>query len=524
MAEAIRRAAPSDAPELEEVGDVYDAIARAAGCPVPHGSLPAVGSPAAEEPLRTIAVPLRAAADDPEGFRNTVRAIDPRIRLVLLAPRGAVDAATSAGFDDVVYFPAASADLAAALEMQPENADMSRRTDGIGRPPPSHPVRQPPQPAPATPVAPVSGPTMAANDSPMRPDRRPPLRSVGGSELAEPPAVERDVVDLVIDDAMHAFASRRARQHHGLSAHARDERSRQRSSTTSEQRRDEVLVEELGDTDLVRAVLEGGDRLRPLALRLIGRELGVEDVRLVSAGEPLREAGEALFDRSVPVRAGDQLFGLLASSRASIADLGPWADWLAHWLVLEREHESLRTLALTDELTGAGNRRAFERVAEDTISAARAGRRSVSLMYFDIDDFKSYNDRLGHHTGDRVLREVVELLRSVIRRGDHVFRVGGDEFVVLFADMRGAANPPLESVETIAHRFRERVCELRFPSLSCEGPATVSISAGVATFPWDGNDAGSLLHHADQLALQSKRSGKNRITFGPGAQSHCRDA
>jgi two-component system cell cycle response regulator len=147
-------------------------------------------------------------------------------------------------------------------------------------------------------------------------------------------------------------------------------------------------------------------------------------------------------------------------------------------------------------------------------------------MVFDIDNFKTYNDLYGHEAGDQVLCETVELLRATIRRGDYVFRIGGDEFVVIFSDTegpRGEHSAPPESVEQIAHRFQAQVCDLRFPQLGVDAPGTLSISAGLATFPWDGHDGPSLLRHADQLALESKRSGKNAITFGPGARSRCRD-
>ncbi len=145
-------------------------------------------------------------------------------------------------------------------------------------------------------------------------------------------------------------------------------------------------------------------------------------------------------------------------------------------------------------------------------------------MVFDIDNFKSYNDRYGHEAGDQVLRETVDLLRSTIRRGDHVFRIGGDEFVVIFSDNDGPrtehSSPP-DSVEVIAYRFQEKVCELRFPQLGLDADGSLSISAGLATFPWDGLDGATLLRRADQLALESKRSGKNALRFGPGARSRC---
>jgi diguanylate cyclase (GGDEF)-like protein len=169
-----------------------------------------------------------------------------------------------------------------------------------------------------------------------------------------------------------------------------------------------------------------------------------------------------------------------------------------------------------------GNRRAFETLLRDTMSRALEDRRTISVMCLDIDDFKRYNDDYGHHAGDEVLREIAELLRTCVRAGDHVFRIGGDEFVVVFCDAsaprKGGGSAP-ESVEAIARRFQKAVSELRLPSLGREGPGTVTVSAGVAVFPWEGHDPDSLLRRADLRALESKRNGKNLITFGPGAST-----
>jgi diguanylate cyclase (GGDEF)-like protein len=146
-------------------------------------------------------------------------------------------------------------------------------------------------------------------------------------------------------------------------------------------------------------------------------------------------------------------------------------------------------------------------------------------MVFDIDNFKTYNDRFGHEAGDEILCETVRLLTSVIRKGDRVCRIGGDEFAIIFADPEGprsAGSAHPESIETIARRFQDQVCKMRFPKLGVEAPGTLSISGGLATYPWDGADATALLRKADQLALESKRAGKNALTFGPGAQRECR--
>ncbi|MCH2162569.1 MAG: diguanylate cyclase [Phycisphaerales bacterium] len=279
---------------------------------------------------------------------------------------------------------------------------------------------------------------------------------------------------------------------------------------------------ELGDIDLVDSLLVQDGRLRETAIRMMRTHLGTDDVHLVLPEDAWNSDGRA----EAEVRREDRIHGTLVSGTIGIEDLERWAEWLSRWMELDWTLMDLAHQAETDELTGAGNRRGFERVLRESIEAARAERQLLTLMVFDIDNFKTYNDQFGHEAGDEVLRETVQLLRATIRRGDHVFRIGGDEFVVIFSDNegpRGEESSPPESVEQIAHRFQAQVCDMRFPKLGVDAPGSLSISAGLATFPWDGHDATSLLRHADQLALDSKRAGKNLITFGPGARRPRKD-
>ena len=280
---------------------------------------------------------------------------------------------------------------------------------------------------------------------------------------------------------------------------------------------------DLGDIDLVEAVLQGEGELCDTAIRMMRIHLGTDDVHLILPQDDWIPDGRI----DAPVCREGRVHGTLVSATIGVEDLERWAEWLSRWMDLEWAMDDLAHLAETDELTQAGNRRAFDRVLEETIESARMERRLITLMVFDIDNFKTYNDQFGHEAGDEVLRETVQLLESTIRRDDHVFRIGGDEFVVIFSDSegpRGEGTSPPGSVEQIAHRFQAQVCGLKFPQLGVEAPGTLSISAGLATFPWDGHDALSLLRHADKLAIESKRAGKNLITFGPGASKrHCRD-
>ena len=229
----------------------------------------------------------------------------------------------------------------------------------------------------------------------------------------------------------------------------------------------------------------------------------------------------------IPVGRPEEGLGYLIANEEDNGALTSWADWLRYWLILQQRHASLRRQAWTDELTGAGNRRSLYQVLGQVIKRARDERRAVTVMCFDIDNFKTYNDRFGHEAGDEVLCETVQLLRSVIRRGDHVFRVGGDEFVVIFAPdpsgPRSACSSPPESIEQIASRFQHQIGSLQLPQIGVDAPGTVSISAGMVTYPWDGQTPGDLLRRADQLALESKRSGKNVISFGPAARERTQD-
>ncbi|MEE3002344.1 MAG: GGDEF domain-containing protein [Planctomycetota bacterium] len=268
-------------------------------------------------------------------------------------------------------------------------------------------------------------------------------------------------------------------------------------------------MHQLGDTDLVEAMLHDARGVRPLALRLIMQQTGWTEcfIDIEGKGEPIQFGGGEYGSLVVPGRTPDEI--------------RPWASWIARWLALDEAQRELRDMAFRDELTAAWNRRYLASFLEDAIEEARQLRRQLTVMVFDIDDFKSYNDQFGHAAGDIILRNTVQLLSSVIRDGDRVCRTGGDEFAVVFADMQaprqpGSAHP--DSVETIARRFQEQVCNMRFPELGLDAPGTLSISGGLASFPWDGHDGNTLLRRADERAIESKRRGKNCMTIGPGAR------
>ena len=185
--------------------------------------------------------------------------------------------------------------------------------------------------------------------------------------------------------------------------------------------------------------------------------------------------------------------------------------------------EQLEELATTDELTGLKNRRYTWEFGKQIIELAEKNSAKVTLLIFDIDDFKRYNDTYGHSVGDEILKQASVLIKRCCRSHDIVSRVGGDEFAVIFwsqpkhdrnkSDLERRsvlAQPPQEAV-VIAKRFISQLCKARFDSLGPEGKGTLTISGGLASFPRDASSIEQLFLEADKALLEAKRSGKNRI-------------
>ena len=200
-------------------------------------------------------------------------------------------------------------------------------------------------------------------------------------------------------------------------------------------------------------------------------------------------------------RTGDPLLGDLRSCMPALVSTA------------ERT-ESLHRLAVTDHLTGAYNRRYFYHLTDRILAQAEGRGYRVTLLLYDVDDLKQYNDTYGHAAGDEILRETAAMMREITRSQDIVARIGGDEFAVLFWDSdppRDPGSEPLDSAYDLADRFRRAVAGMEFPSLGPDAAGVLSISGGLANYPKDGASCRELLRSADRALDQAKRAGKNGI-------------
>ncbi len=184
---------------------------------------------------------------------------------------------------------------------------------------------------------------------------------------------------------------------------------------------------------------------------------------------------------------------------------------------LRKAEEQIRYLAYFDGLTGLANRELFNDRLEKALAAGLRRQRTMALLFLDLDRFKLINDSLGHHIGDQLLIETANRISSSVRDADSVARInpdestfcvsrlGGDEFTVLLTDL---GRP--EEAAIAAKRIIASVCQ----PLVLEGnEIVVTTSVGISVFPFDGQDAETLMKNADTAMYEAKQLGRNNYQF-----------
>ena len=223
----------------------------------------------------------------------------------------------------------------------------------------------------------------------------------------------------------------------------------------------------------------------------------------------LNGASEKLSAAKTP----DQVKGVVESLLRSTREMRETNKALEERLMLSKNEisnlqqslEAIRAESLTDPLTGLGNRKYFDRMIETAVQDALATGEPLSLLMFDIDHFKSFNDSYGHLTGDQVLRLVGMSLKQTIKGQDITARYGGEEFAVVLP------STALRQALTVADHIRRAVMakELKKKSTG-EILGRVTISVGVSMLK-PGDDPDALIERADACLYAAKRNGRNRV-------------
>ena len=229
----------------------------------------------------------------------------------------------------------------------------------------------------------------------------------------------------------------------------------------------------------------------------------------------MRLIGLGISDCAViPLRGRDHVIGVLIvdniSTKKEIRDedirtIMMLANHAGLALENSKQYNEVMITSQQDSLTKLWNHGHFQKILQEAVKESYIKEKSLSLIVFDVDDFKSFNDTYGHQVGDKVLENISRVAKTVMRRLDNLARYGGEEFVAV---LPGTTKP--EAMK-LAERLRSVIERESASKISTDIPKKVTVSVGVASFPEDAEDKDKLLFCADGALYEAKRTGKNCV-------------
>ncbi len=225
----------------------------------------------------------------------------------------------------------------------------------------------------------------------------------------------------------------------------------------------------------------------------------------------VQKEGRARLSVAVPIRYKERLLGVIGVGEIQnpvghesdllrmISDISSAA--LMNQIILNEAQYK----ANTDSLTGLSNRNYMRQMAEIFMEKALRDGTVLSVILFDIDNFKHYNDTNGHNAGDALLIELSRLMQATSRKEAVLSRYGGEEFVVMLPGIIK------KDALTYADRLRDTIARHSFPHREKQPLGFISVSGGIASFPEDGDTIDKVIQKADEALYNAKAEGKNRI-------------
>ena len=238
-----------------------------------------------------------------------------------------------------------------------------------------------------------------------------------------------------------------------------------------------------------------------------------EDVNHELGDIHLRSLGMAQF-AVVPLRGKNHVIGILLIDNittkkpieeSDLQRLMMLADHAGLALENAKSYGAVVITSQQDSLTKLWNHGHFQKLLHECLVEAKINKRDLSLIVFDMDDFKDYNDSFGHQAGDKALEFIARTAKTVMRRHDYLARYGGEEFAAV---LPGTSK---DEARKLAERLKDMIEKETSSARQSIVPKKITVSVGVATFPDDADDKEKLIFCADGALYEAKRGGKNQV-------------